>query len=88
MREALRLGVENVGGLDPCGIDDDPIAQLDCVFGLATEFDRGIDIHLHDKGELGLWQMARMADYTERHGRQGRVMIAAWAWLPTAARSA
>lgn len=75
MREALRLGVDNVGGLDPCGIDDDPIAQLDVVFGLATEFDRGIDIHLHDKGELGLWQIARIADYTERHGRQGRVMI-------------
>ena len=70
MREALRLGVENVGGLDPCGIDDDPIAQLDIVFGLATEFDRGIDIHLHDKGELGLWQIARIADYTARHGRQ------------------
>jgi cytosine deaminase len=75
MREALRLGVENVGGLDPCGIDDDPIAQLEIVFGLATEFDRGIDIHLHDKGELGLWQIARIADYTARHGRQGRVMI-------------
>lgn len=75
MREALVLGVENVGGLDPCGIDDDPIAQLDIVFGLAVEFGRGVDIHLHDKGELGLWQIARIADYTERHGLQGKVMI-------------
>ncbi|WP_152226275.1 amidohydrolase family protein [Pseudomonas sp. SCB32] len=75
MREALQLGVENVGGLDPCGIDDDPIAQLDIVFGLAVEFGRGVDIHLHDKGELGLWQIARIADYTERHGLQGKVMI-------------
>ncbi|BAN46246.1 amidohydrolase family protein [Metapseudomonas resinovorans] len=75
MRQAMALGVENVGGLDPCGIDNDPIAQLDIVFGLASEFDRGVDIHLHDKGELGLWQIARIADYTERFGRQGRVMI-------------
>ncbi|WP_342244028.1 amidohydrolase family protein [Pseudomonas sp. OTU5201] len=75
MREALGLGVENVGGLDPCGIDNDPIAQLDIVFSLAAEFDRGVDIHLHDKGELGLWQIARIADYTERFNRQGRVMI-------------
>ncbi|VVN65134.1 amidohydrolase family protein [Pseudomonas fluorescens] len=75
MREAMALGVENVGGLDPCGIDNDPIAQLDFVFNLAQEFDRGIDIHLHDKGELGLWQIARIADYTERFQRQGRVMI-------------
>ena len=75
MREAMALGVENVGGLDPCGIDNDPVAQLDFVFKLASEFDRGVDIHLHDKGELGLWQIALIADYTERYGRQGRVMI-------------
>ncbi|MEC4239587.1 amidohydrolase family protein [Pseudomonas sp. DSV-1] len=75
MREAMALGVENVGGLDPCGIDNDPLAQLDFVFKLASEFDRGVDIHLHDKGELGLWQIALIADYTERYGRQGRVMI-------------
>ncbi|UVJ45182.1 amidohydrolase family protein [Pseudomonas sp. LS1212] len=75
MREAMDLGVENVGGLDPCGIDNDPIAQLDFVFNLACEFDRGIDIHLHDKGELGLWQIALIADYTERFQRQGKVMI-------------
>ncbi|MCX2546033.1 amidohydrolase family protein [Pseudomonas sp. COW5] len=75
MREAMALGVENVGGLDPCGIDNDPIAQLDFVFKLASEFQRGVDIHLHDKGELGLWQIARIADYTERFNLQNRVMI-------------
>lgn len=75
MREAMALGVENVGGLDPCGIDNDPIAQLDFVFELASEFDRGVDIHLHDKGELGLWQIKLIADYTERFGLQNRVMI-------------
>ena len=75
MREAMALGVENVGGLDPCGIDNDPVAQLDFVFKLASEFDRGVDIHLHDKGELGLWQIALIADYTEHYGRHGGVMI-------------
>ena len=75
MREAMALGVENVGGLDPCGIDNDPIAQLDFVFKLAAEFARGVDIHLHDKGELGLWQIALIADYTERFNLQNRVMI-------------
>jgi cytosine deaminase len=75
MREAVALGVENVGGLDPCGIDNDPIAQLDFIFKLAAEFGRGVDIHLHDKGELGLWQIALIADYTERFSLQNRVMI-------------
>jgi len=41
MREALQLGVDLVGGLDPCGIDNNPIAQLDSIFELAAEFDRG-----------------------------------------------
>jgi cytosine deaminase len=75
MREALALGVEVVGGLDPCGIDNDPIAHLTILFELADTFDRGIDIHLHDGGELGLWQIARIIDFTERYQRQGRVMI-------------
>ncbi|MFC6668693.1 amidohydrolase family protein [Marinobacterium aestuariivivens] len=75
MREAVRLGVETVGGLDPCGIDGDPIRHLEAIFSLAAEFDRGIDIHLHDPGELGIWQIARIVDFTERFERQGRVMI-------------
>lgn len=75
MREALALGVEVVGGLDPCGIDHDPIAHLTQVFELAAEFDRGVDIHLHDGGELGLWQIERIIDFTQRYQREGRVMI-------------
>ena len=75
MEEALKLGVDHVGGLDPAGIDSDPIAHLRIVFGMAEKHDRGVDIHLHDRGELGLWQAARIADFTEAHGLQGRVMI-------------
>lgn len=75
MREAMRLGVETVGGLDPAGIDGDPEGQLRAIFGLAEEFGRGVDIHLHDKGALGAWQIRRIADYTEASGLSGRVMI-------------
>jgi len=75
MREALKMGVEVVGGLDPCGIDNDPIAHLTTVFELANSFDRGVDIHLHDAGELGLWQIDRIIAFTERYRLQGQVMI-------------
>ncbi len=75
MEEALKMGVENVGGLDPCGIDGDPIRHLETIFGLAKSHDRGVDIHLHDKGELGLWQIERIADFTARFGREGRTVI-------------
>lgn len=75
MRRGVEAGMEVVGGLDPCGIDLDPIAQLTQVFELAAEFDRGVDIHLHDDGLLGLWQVARMCEFAHRYGRQGRVMV-------------
>ncbi|MCZ8152153.1 MAG: amidohydrolase family protein, partial [Rhodobacteraceae bacterium] len=75
MREAMRMGVETVGGLDPAGIDGDPDGQLRLIFAMAEEFGAGLDIHLHDKGELGAWQIERIADYTKGAGLQGKVMI-------------
>lgn len=75
MRQALALGVETVGGLDPAGVDGDPDGQLRAIFDLAVEHGRGIDIHLHDKGALGTWQIGRIADYTKASGLAGRVMI-------------
>jgi cytosine deaminase len=75
MEEAIRLGVDLVGGLDPAGIDRDPIAHLRTVFGIAERHGRGVDIHLHDGGELGAWQVERIADFTQGSGLAGRVMI-------------
>ncbi len=75
IEEALKLGVETVGGLDPAGIDNDPITHLRTIFGLAERYGRGVDIHLHDPGELGVWQIERIADFTEGAGLKGRVMI-------------
>lgn len=75
MRQAVELGVEVVGGIDPAAIDRDPVRHLETVFGLAREFGRGVDIHLHDPGDLGRWQIERIADFTESHGLQGRVLI-------------
>lgn len=75
MREALELGVDVVGGIDPAAIDRDPIRHLEAIFGLAQDFDRGVDIHLHDPGDLGRWEIERIADFTQSSGRQGRVVI-------------
>lgn len=75
IEEALKLGVETVGGLDPAGIDNDPIGQIKVVFGLAERHGRGVDIHLHDSGELGVWQIERIADFTEASGLRGKVMV-------------
>lgn len=75
MRAALDMGVEVVGGIDPAAIDRDPIRHLETIFELASRYDRGIDIHLHDPGDLGRWEIERIADFTQSCGLQGRVMI-------------
>lgn len=75
MEAALGLGVEAVGGLDPAGIDGDIDAQLDVVFGLATHYGRRIDIHLHDPGALGCFQLRRIAQRSAALGLQGRVAV-------------
>lgn len=75
MREALNVGADLVGGIDPAGIEGDVHGHLDAVFGLATQAGREVDIHLHDGGELGLEQIREIARRTLALGMQGRVAI-------------
>jgi cytosine deaminase len=75
MEQAMRLGAETVGGLDPCAIDRDPKGHLDAVFGLAERFGRGVDIHLHETGEMGAFSMELIIERTRALGMAGRVII-------------
>jgi cytosine deaminase len=77
---ALRAGAEVVGGLDPAGIDGDVAGQLDVVFGLAERHGAAIDLHLHDPGELGAFELREIARRTRASGLAGRVAVShAWA---------
>jgi cytosine/adenosine deaminase-related metal-dependent hydrolase len=75
MEQALRLGAETVGGIDPCAIDRDPKGHLDAVFGLAERFGRGVDIHLHEMGELGAFSMELIIERARALGMAGRVIV-------------
>ncbi|WP_158818559.1 amidohydrolase [Methylocapsa sp. S129] len=75
MDEALRLGAEVVGGLDPAGIDGDVEGHLDTVFGLAERHDCRVDIHLHDPGSLGAFELRQIANRSAALGLQGRVAV-------------
>jgi cytosine/creatinine deaminase len=75
LERALRLGAETVGGLDPCAIDRDPKGPVDMVFGLADKFGRGVDIHLHEPGEMGAFSMELIIERTIALGMQGKVMV-------------
>ncbi|UNK70871.1 amidohydrolase family protein [Microbacterium sp. H1-D42] len=76
LADAARAGAEHIGGLDPAGIDRDPVGQIDAIFALAAEHGCGIDIHLHDGGSLGAFQFDLIIDRTRRLGLEGRVNIA------------
>ncbi|GAA4849970.1 amidohydrolase family protein [Luteimicrobium xylanilyticum] len=74
--EAAAAGAEHVGGLDPASIDRDPVGQLDGLFAIAERRGVGIDVHLHDGGPLGAFQIELMIERTLRFGLQGRVNVA------------
>jgi cytosine/adenosine deaminase-related metal-dependent hydrolase len=74
MDEALRVGADVVGGIDPGTIDRDPVGHLDLVFGLAARHGKPVDIHLHEPDELGAFCLELMAERTKALGLQGRVM--------------
>ncbi|TXK38872.1 amidohydrolase [Nonomuraea sp. C10] len=75
LEEALKSGVEAVGGLDPAGIDRDPVRHLDLIFGLADRYGAHVDIHLHDGGSLGAWEVELITERTRVLGLAGRVTI-------------
>ena len=75
MEQALRLGCETVGGLDPCAIDRDPKGCLDAIFGMAERHGCGVDIHLHEPGEMGAFSMELIIERTRALGMAGRVVI-------------
>ncbi|QDZ15761.1 amidohydrolase [Humibacter ginsenosidimutans] len=73
--KAAASGVTAIGGLDPAGIDRDPVAQLDGLFDIAERHGVGIDIHLHDAGDLGVFQIELIIDRTLRTGLIGKVNV-------------
>jgi cytosine deaminase len=75
LEEALKSGVEAIGGLDPAGIDRDPVRHLDLIFGLAEKYGAHLDIHLHDGGSLGGWELELITERTRALGLGGRVAV-------------
>jgi cytosine/creatinine deaminase len=75
LEKALGSGVEVIGGLDPAGLDRDPVRHLDVVFDLAARHAAAVDIHLHDPGTLGVWELELIAEQTIRTGLSGKVAV-------------
>ena len=73
--QACAEGAAAVGGLDPIGIDRDPVGQLDGLFAIAERRGVEIDIHLHDRGELGAVTIDMVHERSHALGLKGRVAL-------------
>ena len=75
MDEALAMGADVVGGIDPIVQDGDLDGQLDLLFKLAEKHGVGLDPHIHDPGEPGLKEIAALAERARATGLEGRVTV-------------
>jgi cytosine/creatinine deaminase len=75
MDQAMKLGSEVVGGLDPCAIDRDPKGHLDAIFALSQKYARPLDIHLHEPGEMGVFSAELVCERTRALGLKGKVTL-------------
>lgn len=67
MNKALQLGATHVGGVDPATIDPNLYASLEQTVQLAVTAQKGIDLHLHDNGSLGLYELHVLCDLLEKY---------------------
>ena len=72
---AVRAGAQLVGGIDPAGFDGDAVRHLDTIFGIADRHGCGVDLHLHDPGSLGRWELGLVVERTKALGMQGQVTV-------------
>lgn len=72
---AIRAGANLIGGLDPAGIDNDVTGHLDAIFAIAARHGVGLDIHLHDPGPLGAFELRQIGERTIALGLEGKVAV-------------
>src|SRR5215475_11412901 len=72
---AVKDGADLIGGIDPAGLDRDPVGHLNVVFWIAERHGVGVDIHLHDGGALGLWELRLIVERTRALGLAGKVAV-------------
>lgn len=73
--DAIALGADVVGGLDPASFDRNVEGHLDVVFGVAQRHGVDVDIHLHDPGMLGVFEIEQIAARTRALGMEGHVAV-------------
>jgi len=76
MREAMQMGVQYVGGLDPTNVDGKMEKSLDAMFQIALDTHTGVDIHLHETSPAGVAAVKYMIKTVEQNPQlKGKVTL-------------
>lgn len=76
MREAMQAGAHYVGGLDPSNVDSAMEKSLDSMFQIALDYNKGVDIHLHETSPAGVAAINYMIKTVdENRSLRGKVTI-------------
>ncbi|MBS0031382.1 deaminase [Chitinophaga sp. 2R12] len=54
LKEVVKMNIDFIGGVDPFSIDGSIEKPMDLITQLAIDNNKGIDIHLHERGETGV----------------------------------
>jgi|AntDeeMetageno50_2_1112565.scaffolds.fasta_scaffold04742_1 cytosine/adenosine deaminase-related metal-dependent hydrolase len=73
IRESLDMGADLVGGADPATKNGNPRAAIDTWFDIAADEDADIDIHLHNAGTLGLYELLQLCETSIERDFEGHV---------------
>lgn len=73
--EAIALGADVIGGIDPKIIDGDRDGQLNGLFDIAERRGVAIDIHLHEPDETGISSIREICRRAEASGMRNMVTI-------------
>ncbi|CAH0326506.1 N-isopropylammelide isopropyl amidohydrolase [Rahnella aquatilis] len=76
MREAMQMGAQYVGGLDPTNVDGAMEKSLDAMFQIALDTNKGVDIHLHETTPAGIAAVKYMIQTVEKNPQlKGKVTL-------------
>lgn len=72
LRAALQQGATILGALDPGGIDKNIERSLQVTMDLAKEWNVSVDMHLHDRGQLGYYTMKHWLKMVDEQHFKGK----------------
>ena len=76
LREAAQIGIDFIGGLDPTTVDGNMKKSLDIMFNIALDYNKGVDIHLHEGKTTGLAAIEYIIERVrENKALQGKTYI-------------